>query len=182
MEEEAEEKIIEETAEIRFTLDDYNDIFSDFDPRPMSERGLSEDFLSEAKRACMDKYSEKINFVILVPDKIRKPKDEEIIKERLKKHFKKHHSLLKKKKNSVLKKGIGFWVTGVIIMVIATILLFEFKEKNIITSFFTILLEPAGWFLFWEGMHLVIFETKKTNPTLKFNEKMANASINFTSV
>ena len=42
---------IEETSEIKFAISGYDDIFSDFDARHMSERGLSEDFLSDAIRA-----------------------------------------------------------------------------------------------------------------------------------
>ena len=182
MEEENTSEIIEDTAEIRFVLDDYEDIFSDFDPRQLSERGLSEDFLSEAKRACLDKYSKKINLTFLVPEKVRKPKDEEIIKERLKKHFKKHHAIFKKKKEGIMKKGVGFAFTGAVLMIIATFLLFNFKEENILASFLTVLLEPASWFLFWEGMNLVIFDSKKTNNNLQFNEMMANATIKFVSV
>ena len=37
--------------EISFWLDSYDDLFSDFDPRPYAQKGFSEDFLDEAKRA-----------------------------------------------------------------------------------------------------------------------------------
>ena len=40
---------------ISLILDSYNDMFSDFDPRSFSERALSDDFLSECKRAARDK-------------------------------------------------------------------------------------------------------------------------------
>lgn len=43
------EKILE-MSEISIWLDNYDDIFSDFDPRPYSQRSLSDDFLAEAKK------------------------------------------------------------------------------------------------------------------------------------
>ena len=44
-------------SEISLSLDNYDDIFSDFDPRPFSQRALSDDFLIEAKKASRDKVS-----------------------------------------------------------------------------------------------------------------------------
>lgn len=48
-------KEIIDKAEISLVLDTYDDIFSDFDPRPYGERALSSDFLDEAKKAARDK-------------------------------------------------------------------------------------------------------------------------------
>ena len=72
-------------------------------------------------------------------------------------------------------------MVGAILMIIATYLFFKFENKSFITSFFTILLEPASWFLLWEGMDLVIFESKKADPTLQFYERMSNINVNFAS-
>jgi len=48
-------------------------------------------------------------------------------------------------------------------------------------TFLVILLEPGGWFLFWEGLNLIIFETKEETPDFSFYEKMSKCSINFSS-
>jgi len=174
-------EIIEESQDVKFTVDHYNDIFSDFDPRPFSEKGLSEDFLSEIERAVMSKYANKLNFTIIVPGKNRTLKEETVIKERLKRHFKKHFKIMNERRKKILRKGIAFVMIGIILMIIATFLFFKFEEKSFITSFFTILLEPASWFLLWEGMDLVIFESKKVDPTLQFYERMSNITVNFAS-
>jgi len=170
-----------ETSEIRLTLDDYNDIFSDFDPRPYSEKGLSEDFLEEAKRATISKYSDKVNFIMALPQEKRNLKNESIIKLRLKEYFQNRYILAKKEKRSVLKKGLSFCSVGTILMMIVTYLYFKFKDINLLTSFFIILLEPASWFLFWEGLDLVIFESKEINPNLKFYGRMIKADLKFIS-
>ena len=173
---------MEETSEIRFVIEEYNDIFSDFDPRQLSQRSLSEDFLSEAKRASIDKNGNKINFVILTPQKERKLKDEIIIKERLKKHFKKHFSILEKERKKIVKIGAAFTISGIILMVTATFLFFRFRNESLIASFLTILLEPASWFLFWEGLSQIIFESKKIDPNLNFYKKMSESDIKFHSI
>ena len=180
-EEEKQCEIPEDSSEERFTIESYNDIFSDFDPRPTSVRGLSEDFLSEAKRATMSKNSDKIDFVILVPEKNRKPKEEKIIKERLKRYFKKYYGIEKKGKNKIIKKGIIFNVVGIILMFVATYLIYIFKGASLISNFFIVLLEPGGWFLFWKGLELALFESKEEAPNLKFYERMVDAEIRFDS-
>ena len=65
-------------------------------------------------------------------------------------------------------------------MFIATFLLFKY-EGGLLTSFLVVLLEPAGWFLFWEGLDLTIFSSKKIKPDLNFYEKMSKCYITFLS-
>lgn len=171
----------EEVSEVRFSIKDYNDLFSDFDPRQISQRGLSEDFLFEAKKACAVK-AEKIDFIFTMPKKERDTKEEERIIERLKKYFKKHYEILQAKKGDIIKRGVYFTISGIFFMILATYLLFRFKNENLLASFFTILLEPAGWFIFWHGLDNVIFEPQEINADLDFHKKMANARISFVSV
>ena len=181
MEKEVKPENIEESSEIRFAITGYGDIFSDFDPRPISERGLSEDFLSEAKRASAVKETERVNFIFLVPKNERDLKKEAKIKKRLENHLRKHFNLLKKEKNQRIKRGVFFAIFGVVLMFLATFLFFKFKNESLLASFFTILLEPASWFLFWEGLDHAIFGSKRINPSLIFNQKMSNATIKFVS-
>jgi len=176
----ATDLIIEDEREIKLKLDSYNDLFSDFDPRPYSVRALSEDFLTEAKKASYEK--EDIILNLMVPKEKRVIKDEIIIKKRLKQHFSKHYYILNKKvRRKIIHNGELFISFGIFIMLIASIIMFKFPETNIITSFLIVLLEPAGWFLFWEGLNLIIFESKKTEPELEFYRKMSNAKIIFSS-
>ena len=166
---------------ISLKLADYNDIFSDFDPRPYSDRALSVDFLSEAKRASIDKPSGQIELRLMVPKKLRKPGVEEVIKKRLKNHFERHARKIKLQNKKILRNGSIFTASGIGIMLVATFVLFGYSQTNIFNHFLTILFEPAGWFLFWEGLDQVVFESKKTGPELEFYEKMAKSDINFIS-
>jgi len=102
-----------------------------------------------------------------------------LIKKRLKEHFRKHHNLLKKEKRSIIRQGIYLLLTGILIMVLTAFILFRFGEKNFMTALLIIILEPAGWFLFWEGMHLIFFDAKTRTQDLGFYAKMASCEVKF---
>ena len=182
MEEETKTLPLEESSEIRFAISGYDDLFSDFDARPISERGLSEDFLSEAKRAGAVKEGERLDFIFLVSKNKRDLKKESTIKDRLERHFKKHFDLSRSEKNKAIKQGIFFTILGAILMLLATFLFFKFKNESLLASFFTILVEPASWFLFWEGLDHAIFDSRRISSSLLFNKKMSHANIKFVSV
>ena len=55
---------------ISLILDNYDDIFSDFDPRPYTVRALSDDFLNECRKAIIEK-GENIELRFLLSKKQR---------------------------------------------------------------------------------------------------------------
>lgn len=166
-------------SEISLWLDTYDDIFSDFDSRPYSQRAVSQDFLAEAKRASRDMVSGEIELKFLIPADKRNPVQEHLIKKRLIDHFRRHFEMLRKERDGVVKQGLRFVVIGVILMFWATYLLFKF-EKIFLTSFMVVLLEPGGWFLFWEGLNKILFESKIKKPDHEFYHKMTKCEVTFT--
>ena len=168
-------------SEIVLLIEDYENIYSDFDIRPYSHRALSADFLDELKRASMDKSFEKLDLKLLITKDKRNTKEEAIIEKRLNGHFNHHYKLLLNEKKVTTKKGTLFVFFGILIMVIATYVLFYYGEKDLITTFLVILLEPGGWFLFWEGLDLVLFGFKHIENDLNFYKKMAKCDVTFYS-
>lgn len=163
----------DETSEIIFRIEGYDDIFSDFDVRPYSKRAISVDFLDEVKRASRDKYDDGVTLTICVPKK-RHASREVTIKERLSSHFKRHYKLLLQEKRRVMTIGFAMVVMGIFSMIAATFILFKDPSENLLLSFFVVFLEPAAWFLLWEGMDLIIFHSKKRNVELDFYKKMSH--------
>lgn len=172
------EDLLRKVSDIELYIDDYEYIFSDFDSRPYSQKLLSEDLLNEMKRANRDKGTKNVNLKFLVPKNKRDPKKEIIIKKRLKEFFKGKFSENNKNKKKILRQGISFFVLGIFFMVIATFFLVE-NTNNYLITFLAVLSEPAGWFLFWEGLNLLIFDMGKRTPNLKFYEKMSKSTIYF---
>jgi hypothetical protein len=73
--------------EITIQLDVYDDIFSDFDPRPYQERELSEDFLKEIQRRYLEDNRGRFEIHFTIPSSERDTKEEALIKKRLREHF-----------------------------------------------------------------------------------------------
>jgi len=169
-----------EKSEISLFLESYDDIFSDFDPRPYRVRSLSTDFLDEAKRASHDKQEGTIELKLLLIKSHRSPSKEAQIKKRLKDHFRKHYESLLEEKKKTIHFGMSFVLAGIIVMYITSIILFK-NHTTLALSFLIVLLEPAGWFLFWEGCHNAIFDWKNIEPDLSFYKKMAKSKIEFVS-
>jgi len=159
-------------------IDDYDDIFSDFDSRPYSQKLLSEDLLNEMDRVTKDKKDENIELKFFVPKEKRNISTESIIKNRIKVYFKKHFILSKRAKRKVIMEGFLFSFFGVFFMILATFFITRESQSSIII-FLAVLFEPAGWFLFWEGLNLMIFESKEKSSKLEFYKKLSKSKIIF---
>jgi hypothetical protein len=156
-------------------LKSYDDIFSIFDPRLFNSRALSDDFLAECKRAVRDKES-GIELRLFVPKNKRSYLEEIKIKRRLKEHFHKH---FREKQNEIKKiKLVGFFwfVLGVAVMIGESFLILY---SGFISNLLKIILMPAGWFFFWEGLGKVFIYSKEKKPDYNFYKKMANVEITF---
>ncbi len=168
-------------AEVSLILDSYNDIFSDFDPRPDSQRALSVDFLEEARRATREIKPGVFELRFLIPAAHRRLDKEAVIKKRLKDHFKKHADILEQEKSKIVRQGFYFIGLGVIFMLVAAFVLYKYHDViSLVKEMLVVMLEPGGWFLFWEGLALVIFKSKVVKPDLDFYRKMGKAEIIFT--
>ena len=160
---------------ISLILDNYDDIFSDFDPRPYTVRALSDDFLNECKKAIADKGNQ-IELRFLLPKKERNKDDEQGIKKRLRHHFQKHYFEKHREIRKIRTNGILWFFLGAIIMSAGT---FLYKMQGFFFNFLFILAEPSGWFFFWEGLGKIFITSKTKLPDYIFYKKMSNAEIIF---
>lgn len=167
-------------SEISLMLDDYDDIFSDFDPRPYSERAISYDFLDEMKRASRDMPSGGISLNLLIPKHERHMGNERLIKKRLHEHFRKHHSRLHAEINKLRIYGILVAVIGFILMGTA-VLLGDFKLSARLTTMILVVLEPSGWFAMWYGFDTIFYTAREKKPDMDFYDKMSKCEITFTT-
>ncbi len=164
-------------GEISLLLDSYDDIFSDFDPRPFSNRALSDDFLIEAKKAARDK-EDSLELRFLIPKNKRNFEHEILIKKRLRDHFKKHAGMIEKEIKGISRKGKIMAAAGILMIMIATYLL-SLGSDNIFIHFLIVLLEPGGWFTAWTGLDEIYYTAKSRKPDFEFYDKMNKADIHF---
>ncbi|MBN2052679.1 hypothetical protein JW756_04200 [Candidatus Woesearchaeota archaeon] len=170
------EKNIKE-GNISLILDSYEDIFSDFDPRPYTEKALSDDFINECMKAARDKKG-RFELRLMVPHNLRNLKEELKVRKRLKEHFNKHYEEKKKEMDAMKKQGMLWFAMGMILMIISS---FFYDREGFIYHLLLVIFEPAGWFSFWEGLDKVFIYSKEHEPELKFNKKMAECHIYFFS-
>ncbi|MBN2142259.1 hypothetical protein JW711_02925 [Candidatus Woesearchaeota archaeon] len=166
-------------SSISLSLDRYDDIFSDFDPRSYSERALSDDFLSEAKKVTREK-KDNFELELLIPEGVRQTASEAKIKKRLKDHFKKHADMLKAEQKKVKQRGLMVVLIGFILMLAASFL-YDLDHPLFALTFLRTMIEPAGWFMVWYGLDQVFYTGGQHKSEIEFNEKMSKASIRFTS-
>lgn len=178
-ESEREKEKLLKMSEISLWLDTYNDIFSSFDPRPYSQRTLSDDFLFEAKKASREKLSGQVDLKLLMPKKLRKIGDEIGIKKRLHEHFKKHYDMLKKEHKSIVTTGLLMTGLGLLMMFLAGF--FSTMNTLIFYKVLIVLLEPAGWFMAWFGLERIFYTSRMKKADLDFYEKMSKVNITFWS-
>ncbi|MFN3527696.1 MAG: hypothetical protein ACK4YO_01165 [Candidatus Altarchaeaceae archaeon] len=176
---ENEKKNLHNLVKVGLWIDSYDDIFSDFDPRPYTERRLSDDFLYELRKEIKFKTSGKFELTILVQKNLRNFDDEEKIKERIIKHFNDSFNQTKKDIKKIFNDGLKFVFIGICLMFIASYLLWNYPQNNFIINFLIFLLEPASWFSFWEGLRQIVFETKDKRKELEFYNKMCEMDIKF---
>lgn len=160
---------------IGIVLNSYNDMFSGFDPRGYSEKALSDDFLIECKKAAREKGMD-VELILFLAKEKRNFNNELMIKKRLKNHFQRHFIDIEKGINAIRKEGIIWFLVGACVMFSST---FLYDLEQFFYRFLFIVAEPAGWFLFWEGLYKIFIEAKEKKPHYIFYKKMTRAKITF---
>lgn len=162
---------------ISIVLDSYDDLFSDFDPRPYFVRALSDDFLLECKKAAAVK-GRHIELRLLIPNEKRTLSDESKIKRRLKEYFQKHFKEKHKELNRERLGGFFWFLAGAAVMIFTPLLL---TSSEYWVKVLTVMAEPASWFFFWEGLGKIFMISKSEVEDYKFYKKMSNIEIYFTN-
>ncbi|MDP1728997.1 MAG: hypothetical protein Q8L27_02220 [archaeon] len=172
------EESIQKQKNIPLILDSYDEIFSDFDPRSSSERALSDDFVRECNHAARDKtFGKKIELILSLPKPKRKPSEEVIIKKRLLDHFRKHFLLKEKERKSIVKKGLYWVFIGITLLFTNTFI--RTYSPSFLLNMLSLIMEPASWFSFWEGLGKIFIHSKESVLDYDFYKKMANLEVTF---
>jgi hypothetical protein len=167
-----------EQLNISLIIDTYDDIFSDFDPRPYHERALSEDFLVEVKRRHIPHKKGGLEVRFLVPDNVRDLRTEAVIKRRLKGYFKDEEKMSSKKILDQARRGYAYLAAGTCVLLGITFLRVAYAD-NLLATTVELLGAPAGWFGMWEGISMIIKHDEVLEGQLDLDQKLAEASFVF---
>lgn len=175
-----EKGLLEKPVEISIWLDTFDDMFSDFDPRPYSERTVSDDFITEVKKVARGRAKGRVVLKLLLPVHLRKTETERIIIKRLHNRFNfLYDQLLGEKKKNIV-RGFIFTLAGIVLMIIASYISFLQPQEYFI-HLLLILFEPAGWFLLWLGLDHLVYFSRSSIKELDFYSKIRNSRIEFDS-
>lgn len=170
---------------ITLDLDTYDDIFSDFDPRPYSNRAISEDFMRECRRAVRNKEGE-LTMRLLLPAALRDMREEARIRHRLEKYFEKHREMKQEELNAVRARGWTWIGIGAACMALGAFLytressgFFGLSGATFLYHLILVAIEPASWFLVWEGLNTVLRGVRDHERELAFYRKMVRARVEF---
>ncbi len=173
-------KSFSDKAEISIWFDTYEDIFSDFDPRPFLRRTLSIDFVDQIKRMAKDLDNENIILKLLLLGANRNKKDEEMIIKKLHFYFENNRNNLLIEKKKITLQGFKLLSAGLLFMLASSFISFS-KSEVYYMHLLLVLLEPAGWFLLWMGLDDLTYYSRITKNDIDFFSKMTNSKIEFGS-
>jgi len=165
---------------ISLWLDEYDNFFSDFDPRPYSQRSFSDDFLDEVKKITHEIKPGIFKMTFLIPLNKRNKPIENIIRERLRSYFRKQFTKLEKERVAFRNRGIILAFLGISLM-ICSIIVTESQTITHTLRFLRAFLEPSGWFCAWYGLDQIFYRSKENGIELNFNKRMSRAEFNFDS-
>lgn len=175
------EKRLARSSQVGLSIDSYDDLFSDFDPRSYKERQLSEDFLSELRRFFFDKNPESLDVVFLIPARVRKTATENIIKRRLHIYFHKKNREVAAEVAHIRSRNLAKVAISVLLMV-STGYLATRAGQVLWMNILKVMVEPASWFLFWTSMEKLIDARRSKARELNYFRRLSECKIVFLSV
>jgi len=167
-------------GELAVRLDTYDDIFSDFDPRPHSRRELSEDLMKELGRRYRENPKGGLELRFYIPASVREPRIEGIIRKRLKEHFEQERQKIRSQIKEHRKKGVRYAAAGFLFLTAE--LMLTLSTDELWASIAGILLTPAGWFALWTGLEKLVEVPFNLVHQQSFYGKFAKCSYVFASL
>ncbi len=165
-------------TKVSLWFDGYDDIFSNFDPRPYSHRIISDDFLNELRKIVGEVKSNNCDIAFLIPKGKINHAEEKVIKLRLHHYFQKESLHFALKYKNILKKGVFITILGMAIMLLMATFVSQI-DNEFFSDLLTVILEPTGWFAVWYGLDHIFYVSKHHKKSLDFSKKVLGAEINF---
>ncbi|MDD5005418.1 MAG: hypothetical protein PHS93_02815 [Candidatus Omnitrophica bacterium] len=165
--------------EIGVVIDTWDDIFSDFDPRPLSERTVSGDFLEELKKRYKETGTGDFIITIHAPVSLKNEESEKMVTNRLKKHFRQKFLQKQKVLTFIRMRGLMFVLIGICSLSFLTLATYYKFLSELAIQIAGIFLMPLGWFGFWEGLSKLVDTSPVVIQDEKLFEKLSKATYHF---
>ncbi|MBN3039927.1 MAG: hypothetical protein JW867_02245 [Candidatus Omnitrophica bacterium] len=176
------EQRIKDLKEISLVIDSWDDVFSDFDPRPLNERTVSGDFVEELKKRYRETQRGTFIINIYAPVFLKNVESERMVTQRLKRHFR--YVFMQKKRNIIRRRvrGLIFIFVGISSLTFLTLATYHKFLSKLSLEMISILLMPLGWFGFWEGLSKLVDTSPAFIHEEKLFEKLSKANYRFSYI
>src|ERR1019366_8355439 len=138
-----EKKELLSKSELSIWLDDYDDVFSDFDSRPVNERSLSDDFLVEVRKMIREKPTGSVELKLLIPSDKRKKEIETIVTKNLHTYFRHSATSIQLEMDKTRRRGVIMSAFGFLVMII-TAYIVSISNRSFFFNALQIVLDPSG--------------------------------------
>ncbi|MFH0877742.1 MAG: hypothetical protein V1863_05925 [Candidatus Omnitrophota bacterium] len=173
------EEHIKDIQEITIAIDSWDDVFSDFDPSPLEQRILSEDFLLELRKRYRETQRGNYIITIYAPVSLKDDASERIVNKRLKQYFRFRHLAILKEINAARRKGTIFVIFGIVFLSVLTLVAYYKMLSMLAIELLGIVLMPLGWFGIWEGFSRIIESPPKLKQNLELFGRLSKAAFKF---
>jgi len=148
----AVEQRIRDLQEVSIAIDSWDDVFSDFDPRPLEERTLSEDFVNELQKRHYEQPSGALLVKIWAPPRLRDAATEALVCRRLQECFALRAERMRTAIRRERRRGAVFFVCGFLCLAAMAFTTLFVTLPQAWRALLEITLMPLGWFGMWEGV------------------------------
>lgn len=154
-------------------LDEYDDIFSDFDISPYPKRLLSYDFLKELHRRYAETKKGDFEITFTLPADKRSARIETVVRKRLKGHFRDRLEMIDRKVRDKRIKGAAKLLAGFAV----SLILFSNPFQDGMP--FVTMLSVLVWYFLWSGYTDIFESAGRAHGKKEFYSKLLNAKYEF---
>jgi len=170
---------LDDLREIAVVIDTWDDVFSDFDPRPLSQRTVSGDFVDELRKRYREPRIGDFVITIIAPFALKDKKAERMVTARLKRHFRYRFLQHKKDLAAFRIRGAVFVCIGISALTFLTLATYFKFLSELAIEIAAIVLMPLGWFGFWEGLSKLVDISPSLTRERVFFYKLSQARYRF---
>ena len=166
---------------INISIDDYDDLFSDFDLRGIEERNISDDFLDELKKRFLTIKIQPTEIRINLPYGKRKSEDEKLITARLHLFFKEISDKQLRILRRTRRKGVLMLFSGFLLILLSGYLI-GFQNSAFFFRVLFVLTEPSGWYFAWSGFENIFSISESQSQLFEMYLRLSKSKIAFESI
>lgn len=165
-------------SEVSIWLDSYDDLFSDFDPRPYAQRAISDDFIAAVRKVIQVKKSGGFELTLLMPKSSRDEKTEALVRKRILGFFQGQFSHHQREIRRMRREGLILTVASIAVLFTAASLP-QMGLDEYLKNFLQVLLTPGGWFMIFNGLDNIFYKPRQKKLEAEFCRKLSRSRIAF---